>query len=88
MIDPDLLQQLEPNVRLEVKRAIGLLANCGILLAQKERLLARLAQGSDEEDVEKTAKRVLDYRKQSGWLVGLHQMGESYVKELTNEHER
>lgn len=82
MIDPDLLDEFSNEEQHQIKGAIMTLASSGILLAQKERLFRRIAEGSDTQAVDDIASSILAYRKDSHGLVQLHQQGEEYLQEL------
>lgn len=79
MIDPDLIQTLPAEQQAAVREAIVVLVSTGLLRKQIERLLVRVAQGSDTEDKEKLMEKILDYRRQSHTLEALQQMGERFI---------
>lgn len=81
MIDSDLIDELEPEMRLAVRQALMSLAHSGILHAQRERLFRRVAHGSDTEDSETVAQAVLNYRRVAHGLESLQQAGDALLKE-------
>lgn len=80
MIDKDLIESYEPSTKVAIKSALATLARIGILNAQKDRLLARLAAGNEGADVNTLAHEILDYRANVSRLAGLQHLGESYIQ--------
>lgn len=87
MIDKDLIESLDVMTRYEVRAAIAGLASSGVLKLQRERLLAQLANGSESEPEDQVAKRVILFRKQDHALLSLQQLGESIMKEQTDDNQ-
>lgn len=87
MIDPDLLESYPREIRDSIREAILVLATTGVLEAQRQRLFARVAEGSDNEEEKVLGDKILSYRKQSHALIALQQMGESIKMEIDNERE-
>lgn len=85
MIDPDLLDTYSPEERGMIREALAKLAATGVLMAQRQRLFARVAEGADNEDEKALGDKIISYRKQSHALLALHQQGESILEEIQRE---
>jgi hypothetical protein len=81
MFDPDLIEEQPPEQQAAIRGAVMTLLSTGVLHAQKERLFSRVLHGSDTEDKEALAERILEYRKQTNVLETLIQLGEQYKEE-------
>lgn len=79
MIDRDLIES--HPLRDKIREAIANLVATGVLDAQEQRLQAQLLNGSDEEDKEKLAERVLEFRKQRTGILTLRQIGLDIIEE-------
>lgn len=78
MIDSDIIDKLPRLEKEAVVGALQVLGSSGILTQMAERLLARLASGSEQESDEKLLERVRAYRADNLRLVGFQHLCESY----------
>lgn len=85
MIDPDLIDSVNGSLRTQIRKAISELALTGILEAQRQRLLAQIAEGDENEKPEDLAAKILVYRHRSHELQALQQLGESFVDVENND---
>lgn len=83
MIDKLVIDAQDPEVRAEVKRGLIILAQTGIFKQQSDELFKRVAlsAGSEEDDAE-VLKEIRRAREESTLLLGLHNLGEEYAKEI------
>jgi ribosomal protein L6P/L9E len=82
MIDPDLIESYASHTQQDIRNALAVLAQTGVLLAQRDRLAERLLNGSDSEEVGQLAGSIIQYRKTSQALLQLHQFGEQFLAEV------
>lgn len=65
----------------KVREALRTLTESNVLLHQRDRMFASLAEGADNEDPDKLATRILEYRWRAHALLELHQLGESLMEQ-------
>lgn len=76
MVDDDLIAD-NPLAIEGIKR----LAESKVLLAQMARMQEQLLSGDAEEKDESLVQKVKEFRRTSGMLQALQELGESYLKE-------
>jgi hypothetical protein len=81
MFDPDLIDSYPPETRGMIRQSLALLASTGVLLAQKQRLFARIAEGADNEDEVTLSGRIIVYRREAHALQYLHDQGLEYLEQ-------
>lgn len=87
MFDTDILDALEYGVRRQVEEALAVLAESGIIQAQRLRSFTRIADAADQTEVNALASSLENWRKQARLLDSLQTQGESFVKERNDESE-
>lgn len=76
MIDRELVEGLDNEMRDAVISALSLIKESGIIQAQLGRELTRLGQGAPDESDEKLADRIRAYRQRRSLLLALAELGE------------
>ena len=76
MIDADLLEKLDAEMRIAVLESFAVIMDSGIIDLQQERLLARLRAGALDEDDVKLAARIKAYRGDIAKLQALKSLGD------------
>lgn len=81
MIHKDLIDRFDVDTRRSIREAFNLIAHCGIIELQRERLLESLRRGAQDEDDETLRQRILIWRRDESKLLELKQLGESIKQE-------
>lgn len=86
MFDSDLINELSPEAREDVRRGLVAIAKSGIIEKQRLRIFARIADKADTVGDDFSAADDLKvYRQQAAMFRGLQHLGESLDKERDDE---
>lgn len=85
MVERETIEALPPGMKESVEIAFMTLASSGVLLKQLEIYKLRLLEGFGQVDAQELAQRIIDAQQMNRVLLGIHELGTTYVKEKSSE---